>query len=405
MMEKSNLRGLETLRKIIEIKCLEEISLYDKGWIAVYFLETENENLEFFKSLKNEIVDILTNKEKVSKVFLNLEEIIGLFLGVYSLLRLKKFNEEFIITTKGLIEHLKKLEWLEYDGELIFSISLLQTNMDLKLNLKEIFEKSFERNANNIDKLRAKIYAFLTFSQRKFRKTYYEVVEDLLKELTTKKTIEMIKSDIELSTLFGIGLTNLLEYDRFNGKIKEIRDELFKASYLEIVKLIENPQLITKIIEIASLMRETGKVKIDRELEDIVKISNKELKINLEKLPSPSLKLDLLSKFLILGSKAGFDKPYFLSKKEYDVYLQIKNEIKGYRRIRKRELVALLFCLDCFIWGFTVYTLTQFQPIFHAIIYSIPLIPVLYGISYQVYRKGHISLKEMWEELLKLLRR
>ncbi|MEM3407452.1 MAG: hypothetical protein QW806_08695 [Nitrososphaerota archaeon] len=402
-MEESYLPELNVLEKIIELKFREKISLYDKGWVALYFLMKKKEDLEFSKILKFDIEDVLINKDKISEILLDIERTVGLILGLYCLLKLKKLNRKFITQIKNFIKQLEDLYWLEYDGELIFSISLLSTILNLKLNFKEILKKSFEKNVN-IDKLRNEIYALLTLSQREFRKTCNEEIKSLLQELTRKENIELSKSDIELSSILCTALTNILEYNQLNEELRGIRDELFKTSYSEIIKLSENSQLISKITEIVSLAKEIKRIKINEELKNIIKISDKELRIDLEKLPSLNLKLNLLSKFLISALEGGFKKPYFLSRKEYDTYLQIKNEIKGYKRVRKYELLTTVLFSEFFIL-ISVLFLSKyiFHPFLQDILYALPVITLM--IFYRIYKRGYISVKEIISEFLKLFKR
>lgn len=413
MSETRSLHGLETLRKILERKRFRELSLYDKGWMAFYSFETQKENFEFFKQLEIEIEDILTSEGKISTLFFSLDNTIGLMLGIYSLLLLDQLDKKFIPTIKKIIRDLEEREWLDYDEELIFSISVLHSHLNLNINLKEIFENAIEQHDNftsNVRKneIRAKVFALLAFSlEEQLRKEYDEDIKILLDDLLTKKCKETISSDIELSIIFSLGLTCLLENDYLNdADAKEYRDVLFKFSYSELIKLTENLQLVRSIIDNASLLKETGRIRINEELKSIIKVCDDELRIDLKKFPSPSLNSDLISKFLILAWKAGFDKPYFLSKKEYDVYLQIKNEVKMYRRVRKVELISLMIISGFFSLIFSIYLLMQINVInqlMPIILFSLSIVAVQYMIFSQIYKKGHISIKEIWEKLWKEL--
>ncbi|MEM2928046.1 MAG: hypothetical protein QXP60_03680 [Nitrososphaerota archaeon] len=82
---------------------------------SIIFLNEKKEDLEFFKILKFDIEDVLINKDKISEILLDIERTVGLILGLYCLLKLKKLNRKFITQIKNFIKQLEDLYWLEYD--------------------------------------------------------------------------------------------------------------------------------------------------------------------------------------------------------------------------------------------------------------------------------------------------
>jgi hypothetical protein len=81
----------------------------------------------------------------------------------------------------------------------------------------------------------------------------------------------------------------------------------------------------------------------------IKEIKNGEAIINLRDIDLRLLRPDLFSKIIIALYEAGYLRPFMLSKKEADIYRQIRAEVKRYRRVRKYELIFIFASLALLI--------------------------------------------------------
>jgi hypothetical protein len=106
--------------------------------------------------------------------------------------------------------------------------------------------------------------------------------------------------------------------------------------------------------------------------------------------------------------EAGYLSPFMLSKKEADAYRQIRAEVKGYRRVRKYEMIFILisFTLFMLLFPLTIYGLiathldiiqiTSSYPYLYLYYYAFcPLfISIFIG---HIWRKGQISRQDLIE--------
>ncbi|MGC9200944.1 MAG: hypothetical protein ACP5F8_03275, partial [Candidatus Aenigmatarchaeota archaeon] len=404
----TNFQFLESLKVLVKIKSIEVTSLYDKGWIALYFLKCEDDSPQFFRELENEIESIIYDEEKFSELLLSLENTIGFFLGTYSLLSLKSSefgkNSENKERIKKLISNIEKSKWLEYDGELLFSISLITEKLGLKLDVKNLFEKSFSQHTS-VDKLRAKVYALLSFVQK--TKDDRKFVNSLLRELASNNEImNLIEKDLELSSIFALALSSLLELEKEKKEeIIDMMNKTFKIAYTEIKSMVENPYFLNEITNAAIYSKEVGTFMPYEKSNNMTRISNNKLEISLENFPPVvSLRLDLISKFLLSALECEFDKPYFLSKKEHDVYLQIKGETRNFKRVRKTELLLILSVLGLFLLYYSIQLAIPLNLGFKSLI-LIGSIPILFYffVAKSIYERGYVSREDL-VDFLKALR-
>ncbi|MHA1616474.1 MAG: hypothetical protein ACTSX9_04110 [Candidatus Njordarchaeales archaeon] len=107
---------------------------------------------------------------------------------------------------------------------------------------------------------------------------------------------------------------------------------------------------------------------------------------------APLPRVDLLAKAYIALNEAGYIRPFMLSRREVDVYKQIQAELKGYRRIRKPELIFLMSASSLFI-----VLLVLLIGCHHILPIALATIVPLYG---HIWKNGHIS----WKEILNSLR-
>jgi len=398
--------NIGTLKRIVEMKGSEG-SIYEKGWVAFYFLESKNNNLEFFKQLKLDI-EMLINNKQLTELLFRLDDTIGFILSLYSLIKSNMMDKEsdIVKVVYTFVDKLKQ-DFMEYDGELIFSLFILNNVLDLNLDFRKIFETSFEE-AKQVDELRNKVYAFLAFTfHRKIEDGEKDFVHELFKELTLTKNLNIIKRDIELSSHLITALSCLVETRKILHEdeidfAKKIIDELFLSTYKEIEKLIGNLDFVRNIIDIISFAKENIVPSIDETLRQIIEFKNNTLKIHIDNFPATNIKLDLLAKFLLCSIESGFDKPFLLSRKEYDTYIQIKNEIKKYRRIRKYELILLFLTIIAFI-NIIIANLPILSipyPKWDLLLHVILLDSFIVSLFTIIYRKGEINL----QDFIKLLK-
>lgn len=407
-MNDEKLTLIKLLERIVEIKSTQRISLYDKGWMTLYYLKADKKDLEFFKLLEYEIRDILSDKKKLGRILLTAPETTGFVMGLFCLLSIKRLNKDKALRCiNNIIKQIDELKWMEYDEELLYSFSLLNGFLKIEIPLEEILKKTLDKS-KQYDKVRARVYALLTLSNNRIE-DHKEFIFSLIQELITKDSLNIIKGDLELSSLLIFALSHLLDKFKFDkqyrSKYEELIDELFRTSYSNLLKIVHNPRLFNELIEIASILRETGRINVTKNFQSVIQVDNKRIHIDLEKLPMSTMKISLISKFLIAALESGFYKPYFISKKERTVYFQLKGEIRSFKRIRKYELFAIFLSVLAFVGWISWRIFTSFLSPIYSIIPTIAIVITVLNIFYQLYEKGYVSLKELYRSLASLIKR
>lgn len=100
-----------------------------------------------------------------------------------------------------------------------------------------------------------------------------------------------------------------------------------------------------------------------------------------------------------------------LSKKEADAYRQIQAELKGYRRIRKYELLFMMATSALFILLVPLTLLVMLANIMaipltrdKTIILLLGMSVIIIGLYWRIWERGHISWKELLEWFYEMIR-
>jgi hypothetical protein len=110
---------------------------------------------------------------------------------------------------------------------------------------------------------------------------------------------------------------------------------------------------------------------------------------------------DFISKTTMALFEAGYLQPFTLSRKEADVYRQIRAEVKGYRRVRKPEMVILLTSFALFllllplICGLVAFHLDVSQVVFPYICYCTFMGCLIYAFIVNVWKRGYVTLRDL----------
>lgn len=126
---------------------------------------------------------------------------------------------------------------------------------------------------------------------------------------------------------------------------------------------------------------------------------------------APLPRVDLLAKVYIALSEAGYIRPFMLSKREIDVYRQIRAELKSYRRIRKYELIFIMATSALFMPLMLLLMLTgnitALPPVNNLLLYAcIGMLIAIIELYYrQIWKRGFLSLKESLEFLSSLIKK
>jgi hypothetical protein len=141
----------------------------------------------------------------------------------------------------------------------------------------------------------------------------------------------------------------------------------------------------------------------------IKEIKNGEAIINLRDIDLRLLRPDLFSKIIIALYEAGYLRPFMLSKKEADIYRQIRAEVKRYRRVRKYELIFIFASLALLILllPFAIHGLisldlniSNYLNYLRSYYLYYVLSIVLFPISvYSIWKRGYISIRELLKYL------
>jgi hypothetical protein len=142
----------------------------------------------------------------------------------------------------------------------------------------------------------------------------------------------------------------------------------------------------------------------------VKEVRDNEVVISLRAVDSLLPRPDLVSKAIIALCEAGYLTPFMLSKREADAYRQIRAELKGYRRVRKYEMVFILtsfalfmLLLPSIIYGLTTARLDVVQTISSYYLYYVPYGSFIVFLVTSVWRKGHVSRQDLMEMFKKTL--
>jgi len=383
-------------------------AIYDVAW-GIFALKEIGRNYRQLYDVVRQAFLSLDKKssEDLSDFLFDYRRAVGIALSIYLIgakdLKLtgKRLNE----ICEALTENSEASEVGELIGATFLLLKYLK-HEEVKGKIKELMFKVVESGFKDpayrlIDVLY--IAFFLAIVNDPF---YVEILERIRKN---EYLSEYIMDDPEKLALFlyiTSKATNLKDSSLVEW-CKERREEVAK----ELRQFIEENSLIPSgypsPIDVLRNMTKDFEVYKQQSANFAKEVINGEVILDLGITDQLLLRPDLVSKIIIALYEAGYLHPFMLSKKEADVYKQIRAEIKGYRRIRKPEMIFILafFILFMISLPITIYSLiiTNFNFIQIIEFYSFPYY-LYYCISCLgfiivfigcIWKNGQVSLQDL----------
>jgi len=372
-------------------------NIYDMAWglLALRYLGENNRHLS---EMIQEAVSIIEGKssEELAGYLYDFRRAVGVALSIYILGREKLHLSETTLEEicKNSVENSEGSEI----GELIGATFLLLKYLNRKNfedKIKNLMQKMIEKGMNEpefrfIDLLYVAFFAAMVNDE-----LYIEIVKKMSQNEFFIE--EYIMNDPETLALFLYPVSKVAELK--NGQLsewsKEKREEAANALR----------ELLRSIYINFDFYRKSNASK----REDL-----NEMFLERDDMDSHYLRPDLLSKIMISFYEAGYIYPFTLSKKEADIYRQIKAEVKMYRRVRKYELFSLFVLSSLFLimlpilWNLifimkvNLVQLFQINSAFVRFVYLF-IFSITLFIWGSIWRNGYVSPLELLKQIYKKL--
>lgn len=350
--------------------------IYDASWLllAYTFLGRKAERLcrEIYNILLH--LDSMKRDDLVDFLF-DYRRAVGVALGAFILRKkIKSFKELLSKISQILFESSRDSEIGELVGASFLFVKYLSKDEELKKKLeslmKEIIEKSFERK--RFEQYYRDILYIAFFSALADQNLYIEILDRLRRN---EQLIEYIENDLEAMALLLFTVSRLsMKRNGVDTALKEWarekRDEWAPelhnlANEIGIYHWIQRNIIFQGLF--ASYTEESS-----------------------QDIESPYL--NICSKVTLALVEAGYERPFTLSKYEYDVYLQIKGEIKRYKRVRKIELVFLFLCTELSVFLLYRFFLPTIIPIMFNLKACILALTIVGILLYSVWKYGQVPI-------------
>jgi hypothetical protein len=335
-----------------------------------------------------EALSIIEGKssEELAGYLYDFRRAVGVALSIYILgrekLRLSETTLEEIC--KNLVENSERSEI----GELIGATFLLLKCLNCK-NFEEKVKKPLQKVIETgikepeyhlIDLL------YVTFFVAILNDEIY--IEEIIRKISKNELLlDYIMNEPEALALFlySVSKAAYLKDDQLAEWSKEKREEAAR-SLKELLRSI--------YMDFFDLYWQSNVIKGDK---------MNMMRLNVEDIDSHYPRPDLVSKILISLYEAGYIYPFTLSKKEADVYRQIKAEVKEYRRVRRYELLLLFVLSSLFLtmlpvlWNIIIImklNLINFLWTYYHV-YSLIILPLIVTLCISIWRNGYVSIREL----------
>ena len=365
-------------------------NIYDIAW-SLFALRYLGENDRHLSEMIQEALSIIEGKssEELTGYLYDFRSAVGVALSIYILgrekLRLSETTLEEIC--KNLVENSERSEI----GELIGATFLLLKYLNCK-NFEEKVKKSLQKVIETgikepeyhlIDLL------YVTFFIAILNDEIY--VEEIIRKISKNELLlDYIMNEPEALALFlySVSKAAYLKDNRLAEWSKEKREEAAR-SLKELLRDI--------YMDFFDLYWQSNDIKGDEM--NMMRLNVEDVEDIDSHYPRP----DLVSKILISLYEAGYIYPFMLSKKEADVYRQIKAEVKEYRRVRKYELLLLFALSSLFLtmlpvlWNIIIImklNLINFLWTYYHV-YSLIILPFIVTLCISIWRNGYVSIHEL----------
>jgi hypothetical protein len=361
-------------------------NIYDIAW-SLFALQYLGENDRHLSEMIQEALSIIEGKssEELAGYLYDFRRAVGVALSIYILGKEKLGLSETKLgeICKNLVENSERSEI----GELIGATFLLLKCLNCKNfeeKVKKLLQKVIESGIKEpeyhlIDLL------YVTFFVAILNNETY--VEEIIRKISKNELLlDYIMNEPEALALFlySVSKAAYLKDDQLAEWSKEKREEAAR-SLKDILRSI--------YMDFFDLYWQSNVIKGDK----------MKMRLKVEDIDSHYPRPDLVSKILISLYEAGYIYPFTLSKKEADIYRQIKAEVKEYRRVRRYELLLLFVLSSLFLimlpvlWNIIIImklNLVNFLWTYYYV-YSLIIIPLIVTLFISIWRNGYVPIHEL----------
>ncbi|WP_125672360.1 hypothetical protein [Candidatus Methanodesulfokora washburnensis] len=335
-------------------------NIYDVAW-GIFALKDIGRNYKYLYDEARQVVSLLgnMNSKDLNSFLFDYRRAVGIALSIYLIgaenLRLSRERLDEIC------EILTVNSETSETGELIGATFLLLKHLkheEMEKKIKEVMIKIRKSGFKDPAYYLADVIYVAFFSAVIGDLFYIETLEEIHKN---EYLLEYIMDDHEKLALFlyivskatSLGDHPLVEWckDKREEVAKNLRDFIEENSLI-----LSNHPSIVNVLRDSTIDFEVYKQQNYRFVNNI---GNSEIILDSGVTNSLFLRPDLISKMILALYEAGYLSPFMLSKKEADAYRQIRAEVKGYRRVRKYEMIFILisFALFMLLFPLTIYGL------------------------------------------------
>jgi len=372
-----------TLRELLANIIREEFEtsldwsrLYSLSWLYALSQNMGFLEKELYDSLKGIVLSLLGNERSYHIAIYEHESVVGLLFSLY---HMAKKEENAVVTySSKVLRDVEKLYWHEFDGEVMAFSRMLASAINVKdilIKLEKDIDNSLNTWLRNLDYESQKnmIYALFGFAYTSDKKLveviksvkFYSPNSFLLQSIMDSDDIELIAL-----TLYVLGK---LAYDKKLSKM--IGKNIVRNIRYKVIPMLGG--VLERRISDAGLLSDVA-----------------------------SVPRDLIAKIHLARIESGLDKPFMLSKYEWEVYQEVLKTFKrGYYRVHRQHLVVGLILNATLLFPLTIIILAPILPDLLGIASSILKYPyyepikwvsviilnTLYGIDISLYRHGSIK--------------
>ena len=317
-----NYNYIEVIDRIINEEAISEtknVGLYVLSWLFALMKAIGAPQEKLYNILKGAVFSLLSNKKVFKYALYERESAAGIMFALSHLLEYEyKTYEEY---SRIVLDKIRELRWHDFDGE-ILAFSFILSNSLGDTNYVSVIRNEINENMEkwirilDYDSLRNIIYVSFGYAYREHKDLIDIVGKTGIYDSKSRIITELINTgDAELIALLLYVLGKLV-YS------KRLSKELSKDKHEDLSFRIRHDVIPDIGRSLISIIRESGFLNKD----------------NLESVPQ-----DFYIKIKLALIESGLDKPFMLSKYEWEIYNEVKNWVReGYHAVYKRDLLITI---------------------------------------------------------------
>jgi len=342
---------------------------------------------ELYSGLKSATYDLLGDERLFKIAIHDHESAAGILFSLYQIADREGVSSNDL---NRVLEALERLRWHEFDGEIMVLSYMLARRTGGNEYASRLGKEIDDKLRNWFEHLDYSAVRSISYALFGFAYVLDDKLSDIVGEFklysTDSDLLQKIEAthDIEPIALTLYALGRIAYSKKLRRSIeKKVGKNAVKSIRYEVITRLGN--ILNKRISEAGI------------LEDV------------ESIPQ-----DLLPKIQLARIEAGLDRPFMLSKHEWEIYQEVlKASRKGYYRVHRKHLVLGLILNAVFLLSSFIATLTfnlldiqriildmsriiaNIEYIYNNRIYIIYvlilLLNMLYGTNYSLYKHGYIK--------------